>query len=80
MYKKIKTASYSFDSPTIWKSISKEAKDLISKLLVADPKKRYTCEEAINHPWFKKFQQTNKEYQASIINFKPIILNVVKNN
>jgi serine/threonine protein kinase len=29
----------------------KGAKDLISLCLVADPKKRITAEEALNHPW-----------------------------
>jgi calcium-dependent protein kinase len=32
-------------------SVSKESKDLISKLLVTDPKKRYSAEQAFNHPW-----------------------------
>jgi len=35
-----------------WDSISKEAKSLITNLLVKDPKKRYTAKEALEHPWF----------------------------
>ena len=31
----------------------KTAKDLIDHLLVLDPKKRYTCSEALNHKWVK---------------------------
>lgn len=43
---------YHFHSP-YWDPITKEAKDLISKLLVVDPKKRLTADEAIAHDWFK---------------------------
>ena len=32
--------------------ISKEATDLLHKLLQINPKKRITIEEALNHPWF----------------------------
>ncbi|EAX94519.1 CAMK family protein kinase [Trichomonas vaginalis G3] len=35
---------------------SEEVRDLISKLLVKDYRDRITIEEALNHPWFKKFQ------------------------
>ena len=34
-----------------WNSISKEAKDIIKKLLLVDAKKRMTPEEALRHPW-----------------------------
>ncbi len=34
-----------------FKECSDEVKDLISKLLVKDPIKRYTAEQAYNHPW-----------------------------
>jgi serine/threonine protein kinase len=33
---------------------SNESKDLISKLLVRDPQKRYTALKAYDHPWTKK--------------------------
>eukprot|EP00358_Blepharisma_japonicum_P003847 CAMPEP_0202951866 /NCGR_PEP_ID=MMETSP1395-20130829/34181_1 /ASSEMBLY_ACC=CAM_ASM_000871 /TAXON_ID=5961 /ORGANISM="Blepharisma japonicum, Strain Stock R1072" /LENGTH=231 /DNA_ID=CAMNT_0049660259 /DNA_START=701 /DNA_END=1393 /DNA_ORIENTATION=+ len=32
---------------------SDEAKDLITKMLQKDPKKRITAEEALNHPWIE---------------------------
>jgi calcium-dependent protein kinase len=35
-----------------WARISTKAKDLISKLLVVDPNKRYSSAEALAHPWF----------------------------
>jgi len=35
----------------VWRQISPEARQLVSKLLVVDPKKRYTAEEVLKHPW-----------------------------
>ena len=43
-------AEYHFNHEPFYK-VSKEAKDLISKLLVKDVEKRYTAEDAYNHPW-----------------------------
>ena len=34
-----------------WGAISAGAKDLIAKMLVQDPKKRISPEDALNHPW-----------------------------
>merc|ERR1712107_87629 len=34
-----------------------EVLDLISKLLVLDPRERYTAEEALQHPYFKKVKK-----------------------
>ena len=36
-----------------WDDISKEAKDLIKKL-ICKPEKRLTAQEALEHKWFKK--------------------------
>lgn len=38
----------------IWDDISVEAKDLITSLLVQEPEKRISAENAIVHPWFEK--------------------------
>jgi serine/threonine protein kinase len=43
-------AEYDFPDP-YWTSISAEAKDLISKLLVVDASQRYTAKQALQHPW-----------------------------
>uniref|UniRef100_A0ABM5F373 non-specific serine/threonine protein kinase n=1 Tax=Pogona vitticeps TaxID=103695 RepID=A0ABM5F373_9SAUR len=37
----------------IWKHVSKEAFDLVKKLLVVDPDKRLKIEEALEHPWLQ---------------------------
>ena len=47
---KIIKCSYSFDHQ-VWNKISGAAKDLISKLLVLDAQKRFTCMEVLSHPW-----------------------------
>ena len=39
LFEKIKKCRYNFDAPS-WASISNEAKDFISKILVADPEAR----------------------------------------
>lgn len=45
--------SYNFNQK-IWKSISKEAKDLVEKMLTVDPGKRIKIDEIIRHPWISK--------------------------
>ncbi|XP_071726416.1 calcium-dependent protein kinase 1-like [Rutidosis leptorrhynchoides] len=37
-----------------WPSISSSAKDLVKKMLQADPKSRLTSVEVLNHPWMRK--------------------------
>ncbi|KAK1384686.1 Calcium-dependent protein kinase 20 [Heracleum sosnowskyi] len=36
-----------------WPSISEDAKDLVKRMLVRDPKKRLTAHEVLRHPWVK---------------------------
>jgi serine/threonine protein kinase len=50
LFEQIKKAEFDFPSP-YWDEISDMAKDLISKLLVADKSKRMTADEIMNHPW-----------------------------
>lgn len=48
---------------SVWKTISNEAKDLIKKLIVKDPSKRLTIQQAIQHPWInnvRNYQILNK--------------------
>ena len=37
-----------------WDDVSSNAKDLITKLLIKDPKHRITLDAAMNHPWFNQ--------------------------
>lgn len=50
---KVARGRYTFLSPW-WDGISGEAKDLITKLLCVDPKKRYTIDQFLEHPWINK--------------------------
>ncbi|CAM9766112.1 unnamed protein product [Chrysoparadoxa australica] len=44
---------FDFPSPE-WDSVSDAAKNFISKLLVTEPSKRLTAQEALEHPWITK--------------------------
>jgi len=40
-----------------WRSISREAIDLIKNMLIVNPEKRYTAIEALNHPWLQNSRE-----------------------
>jgi len=50
----IVNASYNFDDE-VWNDISFEAKDLISKMIVRDPKDRIKPSQALQHTWFNNY-------------------------
>ncbi|KAA6327815.1 MAG: putative CAMK/CAMK1 protein kinase, partial [Streblomastix strix] len=50
LFDQIQNGSFEFDS-SVWDTISSNAKDLISHLLIVDPQKRLTAEQALKHPW-----------------------------
>ncbi|XP_026182962.1 calcium/calmodulin-dependent protein kinase type 1D [Mastacembelus armatus] len=50
LFEQILKADYEFDAP-YWDDISDSAKDFISSLMEKDPAKRFTCEQALRHPW-----------------------------
>lgn len=62
LFEKIKKCKYDLTSGP-WKFVSTEAKDFISKLLVADPSKRMDAKQIQNHPWI-----SNKKQQESSVN------------
>jgi len=49
----IKSGMYEMEQPQ-WNTVSEEAKDLVRNLLVVDPAKRLTAEQALRHPWIAK--------------------------
>ena len=55
LFRAIKACKYEFVSP-FWDNISDSAKDLIQKLLVVDPAKRYSAEQVLEHPWIRARQ------------------------
>ncbi len=42
---------YEFDSP-YWDDISSSAKEFIRHLMDLNVKTRYTCRQAVDHPWY----------------------------
>ncbi|KAM9461578.1 calcium/calmodulin-dependent protein kinase type IV [Clarias gariepinus] len=50
MYSRILNCDYEFVSPW-WDEVSLNAKDLVSKLIVLDPHKRLSVQQALEHPW-----------------------------
>lgn len=55
---------------------SREAKDLISKLLIKDQKTRLSLEDALDHPWFKKFSEETI-YRSSSTSVSPLFGNEI---
>ena len=66
MFLKIRKGQYHFDHDE-FKSCSDEVKDLISKLLITEPKHRLSAQEALKHKWFVKMNE-GKLKDSSIIN------------
>ena len=51
--KQVKEAKWSFPDDEIWADISKDAKDLVSKLMNPNPKHRLTAQQALQHKWIQ---------------------------
>lgn len=49
-YTNILNAKFDFPLP-YWEGVTEAAKDLINRLLTADPEKRIKAKEALAHPW-----------------------------
>ncbi|EJK74608.1 hypothetical protein THAOC_03705 [Thalassiosira oceanica] len=56
LFKIIRLGKFSFE-PKYWSGISKEAKDLISKLLDVDPSTRLTATQALNSDWMSVVEE-----------------------
>ncbi|KAK3730270.1 hypothetical protein QZH41_016452, partial [Actinostola sp. cb2023] len=74
LYMQIKAGSYDYPSPE-WDSVTKEAKDLIDKMLIIDPRRRITASEALKHPWI-----VNRERIASTVHRQTTIDGLKKFN
>ncbi len=44
-------------SGEVWDAISEDCKDLLRKMLIKNPKERITVDDALKHPFFKKYEQ-----------------------
>ncbi|XP_031563139.1 calcium/calmodulin-dependent protein kinase type 1D-like [Actinia tenebrosa] len=65
LFAQIMRGEYEFDSP-YWDDISESAKDFIRHLMEIDPKRRYTCRQALAHPWISGGTALNKDIHASV--------------
>ncbi|KAG5835750.1 hypothetical protein ANANG_G00247330 [Anguilla anguilla] len=65
LFEQILKAEYEFDSP-YWDDISDSAKDFIVHLMEKDPRKRYTCEQALQHPWIAGDTALDKNIHESV--------------
>ena len=75
----IKTGIFDKDNPR-WNDASSEVRDLISKLLVYDPEKRITANQALQHPWFKKTNSDILYYNISKQEILLCIQNILSYN
>jgi serine/threonine protein kinase len=64
IFEAIKQASFNFPSQA-WGHVSPEAKDFIKCLLRKDPRKRFTAEEALKHPWIRNLDRYYKQQREA---------------
>lgn len=60
-----------------WNNISNEAKDLVSKMLTYDYKKRVSTQECLDHPWIRKMIQMHERDEKPLE--KDVVSNVINN-
>lgn len=58
IFESILNGKFSFPQKR-WGSVSEQAKDLISKMLIYDPKERISAKKALNHSWFLREKVEN---------------------
>ena len=70
IYKQVLKGEYDFPKEE-WDSVSKEAKDLVKKMIEKNPSKRISALDALQHSWFKKNKEktkNNKFLAKSVLN------------
>ncbi|KAJ0249082.1 Calcium-dependent protein kinase 9 [Hirschfeldia incana] len=50
-----------------WPSISNSAKDLVRKMLTADPKRRISAAEVLEHPWLREGEASDKPIDSAVL-------------
>jgi calcium-dependent protein kinase len=63
--KSVKIGNYSM-SGSEWKNVSRDATDLIKKMLTYDFNHRISAEDALNHTWIKKKVHEQNDPKATI--------------
>jgi len=59
LFRSIKSGKFDYPSP-FWDDVSSDARDLIDKLLVLDPNKRFTAKEVLSHHWVSDTKASNR--------------------
>ena len=72
IFEKIEEEGYNIHSRKLL-DFSFEVRDLLNKLLEKDVEKRLSAEEALNHPWFKKFEGRKAFANFSFEDFNLIV-------
>ncbi|GAU43642.1 hypothetical protein TSUD_24110 [Trifolium subterraneum] len=70
LYQDENSGSSSFEvdeSDEPWPKVSDNAKDLVKKMLDPDPKRRFTAQEVLDHPWLIKLVLTVPHTQYDIL-------------
>uniref|UniRef100_A0A0K0ES48 Protein kinase domain-containing protein n=1 Tax=Strongyloides stercoralis TaxID=6248 RepID=A0A0K0ES48_STRER len=65
LFAQIIRGEYEFDSP-FWDDISDSAKDFISHLMCCDPNRRFSCDEALRHPWISGNTARTKDIHGTV--------------
>jgi len=60
LYTKIRQGSYTFESP-YWDEVSKEAKNLVSRMLTVKPENRISANQVLSDPWFTKMETSRRK-------------------
>ncbi|ODN04406.1 Calcium/calmodulin-dependent protein kinase type 1 [Orchesella cincta] len=65
LFAQILKGEFEFDSP-YWDDISDSAKDFIRQLMCVDVEKRYTCKQALQHPWIAGNAASDKNIHGTV--------------
>ncbi|XP_031624983.1 calcium/calmodulin-dependent protein kinase type 1 isoform X2 [Contarinia nasturtii] len=65
LFAQILKGEFEFDSP-YWDEISDSAKDFIQNLMCVNVDKRYTCKQALAHPWISGNEASDKNIHGTV--------------
>ncbi|XP_011169303.1 calcium/calmodulin-dependent protein kinase type 1 isoform X2 [Solenopsis invicta] len=65
LFAQILRGEFEFDSP-YWDDISASAKDFIGKLMCVNVEERYSCKQALAHPWISGNAASNKNIHGTV--------------
>ncbi|XP_017465101.1 PREDICTED: calcium/calmodulin-dependent protein kinase type 1 isoform X1 [Rhagoletis zephyria] len=65
LFAQILKGEFEFDSP-YWDEISESAKHFIQNLMCVNVEKRYTCKQALAHPWISGNAASNKNIHGTV--------------